>query len=332
MNRFLGNLTKTLLPLIVVSAVLLLIDRGSQKQKHVRELALVMYNDSPLSELSRRGIEEGLTALGWEEDRDYRLDVHNAQGDISTLNLIIDGLISNKPALVFVVSTPSLQAVVRKIREIPVVFTSVADPVLAGAGKSFGDHLPNVTGISTMGDYRGMAELIRIVLPGVQRVATLFSPGESNSVNNLSEFRKYTGMDGIDLLAIPVNATTEVADAALSMVSANPDLVCQIIDNLTASSFSNIVRVCEEKKIPVFGFVSEQAEKGAVLVLSRDYVQAGKDAVRMAERIFNGEPPSDIPFEFVSRTEIILNRRAANRYHIRLPDTLANGEKIKVIN
>jgi ABC-type uncharacterized transport system substrate-binding protein len=332
MNRFMGNLIKTLLPLIVVSSVLLLIDRGSMKQRPVRELALVMYNDSPLSELSRKGIEEGLTGLGWEKERDYRLGLHNAQGDISTLNLIIDGLISAKPALVFVVSTPSLQAVVRKIREIPVVFTTVADPVLAGAGKNFDDHLPNVTGISTLGDYRGMAEMIRSVLPGVRRVATLFSPGEANSVNNLSEFRKYTGMAGIELLAIPVNSTTEVADATLSMVSAKPDLVCQIIDNLTASSFSNIVRVCDEKKIPVFGFVSEQADKGAVLVLSRDYVQAGRDAVRMAEKIFNGEPPADIPFEFVSRTDIILNRSAANRYQIRMPDTLAIGKKIKVIN
>jgi ABC-type uncharacterized transport system substrate-binding protein len=332
MNRFLGNLIKTLLPLIVASSFLLLIDRGSQKQKVLRELALVMYNDSPLSELSHQGIEEGLTDLGWEKERDYRLGIHNAQGDISTLNLIIDGLISDKPSLVFVVSTPSLQAVVRKIRELPVVFTTVADPVLAGAGKSFEEHLPNVTGISTLGDYRGMAELIRSVLPGVRKVATLFSPGEANSVKNLSEFRKYAEKAGIDLLAIPVNTTAEVADAALSMVSAKPDLVCQIIDNLTASSFSNIVMVCDENKIPVFGFVSEQAEKGAVLVLSRDYVQAGKDAVRMAERIFTGESAADIPFEFVSRTEIILNRGAANRYQIRIPDTLVNGNNIKVIN
>lgn len=317
---------------MIVSSILLLIDRESQKQKHVRELALVMYNDSPLSELSRQGIEEGLTALGWETEKDYRLGIHNAQGDISTLNLIIDGLINDKPDLVFVVSTPSLQAVVRKIREIPVVFTSVADPVKAGAGKSFEDHLPNVTGISTLGDYRGMAEIIRNILPEVQKVATLFSPGEANSVNNLSEFRKYTEKAGIELLAIPVNATTEVADATLSMVSAKPGVVCQIIDNLTASSFSNIVRVCDEKEIPVFGFVSEQAEKGAVLVLSRDYVQAGKDAVRMADRIFRGESADDIPFEFVSRTAIILNKSAATRYQITLPDTLVHGERTNVID
>ncbi len=177
-----------------------------------------------------------------------------------------------------------------------------------------------------------MAELIRSVLPGARRVATLFSPSEANSVNNLSEFRKYTAMAGIDLLAIPVNATTEVTDATLSMVSAKPDLVCQIIDNLTASSFSNIVRVCDEKKIPVFGFVGEQAEKGAVLVLSRDYVRAGKDAVRMAESILNGEPPADIPFKVVSRTDIIMNRGAATRYQIKMPESLATGKKIKVIN
>jgi len=67
MNRSAGTFVKTLIPLILVSSILLLIDRGSQKKKHIRELALVMYNDSPLSELSRKGIEEGLTDLGWKE-------------------------------------------------------------------------------------------------------------------------------------------------------------------------------------------------------------------------------------------------------------------------
>jgi len=46
---------------------------------------------------------------------------------------------------------------IKKIHDIPLVFSVVADPVLAGAGKSFEYHLPHVTGISTMGDYAGMA-------------------------------------------------------------------------------------------------------------------------------------------------------------------------------
>jgi len=288
-----------------------------------------MFNDSPLSELSQQGIEEGLAAIGWVKERDFFLKISNAQGDFSTLNLILDGIVNDRPDLVFVISTPVLQAAVRKINSIPVVFTSVADPVGAGAGKSFQDHLPNFTGISTMGDYRGMAGMITAIMPETSKVGTLWSPGEANSVNNLAEFRKYTEMAGIELITVPVNSTSEVADAAMSLVSMKPGLVCQIIDNITASSFSTIIKACDSKDLPCFGFVSDQAEKGAVLVLSRDYEQAGRDAVVLAGKILRGTSPGELPFEFVSKTITLVNNKAAARYGIRLPEKITSAPGVE---
>jgi putative tryptophan/tyrosine transport system substrate-binding protein len=68
--------------------------------------------------------------------------------------------------------------------------------------------------------------------------------------------------------------------------------------------------------------VSDQSEKGAVLVVSRNYHQAGIDAVKLAKRILDGEDPSKIPFEFVSKTNIIINPKAASYFKIALPDEL----------
>ena len=324
---------KTLLRVVVLIAIavslLLIIDKTSQKDSGGKlQLALIQYNDSPLSELSQSGIEDGLTQIGLKAGEDYDLTVSNAQGDMATLNLMIDAVTGSKPDLIFVTSTPTLQVAANKIKDIPVVFSVVADPIVAGAGTSFTEHLPNVTGISTLGDYEGMVKWIKLIRPGTKKIGTIYSPAEANSVKNMSELKKYSDLAGIELVTVPVNSTTEVTDAAMSLIENKPEIVCQIVDNLTSSSIASIIKVCQSNKVPMFGFVSDQSKKGAVLVVSRDYHQAGVDAVNLAKKIFDGAKPADIPFEFVSKTNILINIKTASQYGIVFPDELLKREGV----
>jgi ABC-type uncharacterized transport system substrate-binding protein len=298
-------------------------NRGSGGQL---KLALVQYNDSPLSELSKQGIEEGLKLAGLQEGTDFEMKVYNAQGDVATLNMIFDAVTATRPKVIFVTSTPTLQMAIKKIKNIPVVFTCIGDPILAGTGKSFEDHLPNVTGISTLGDYEGMASLLPKIIPGIRKVGTLYTPGEINSQRNMEEFRQHLAAREIELLAVPVNSSSETTDAILSLIARKPEVICQVIDNLTALSISNIIRAGQEHEIPVFGFVSDQAEKGAVLVISRDYVQAGIDAAGLAKKILDGTSPGSLPIQFVSKTNLLINREAALLYNISIPDEIPGME------
>jgi putative ABC transport system substrate-binding protein len=101
------------------------------------------------------------------------------------------------------------------------------------------------------------------------------------------------------------------------------------VDNLTSASFSSILKVATKAKIPVFGFVESQVTDGAIAAVSRDYVQAGKDAVRLAVRIFRGENPKNIPFEHVSKTNVVINKLAAAKAGISIPaEILEKADKI----
>jgi ABC-type uncharacterized transport system substrate-binding protein len=317
--------------LMVVLAVIIAVQMAcdpSKKSPSVCKIALVQYNDSPLSELSQQGILEGLALAGLKNEKDFEMKVYNAQGDIGTMNLIFDAVINYRPRLVFVTSTPTLQMAIKKVKDIPLVFSAVADPVLAGAGNSFSDHLPNVTGISTMGDYQGMAAIIHQILPQTKRIGTLYSPGELNSVRNMEELKKYAAQEGIELLTTPVNSTSETADAISSLLARQPEIVCQVIDNLTAASIASVIKASKNRNIPVFGFINDQVEKGAVLVISRDYVQAGKDAARLAKQILDGTDPASLPFEFVSRTNLLINKEAAAQYGILIPEEVYRRDNV----
>lgn len=326
-------ITKLILIVVLLGAIVTALLFTSNKEEKVvqsskKKLALIQYNDSPLSELSQEGIIEGLTQIGLTRDVDYDLKISNAQGDIATLNIIVDMVCNEHPDLVFVTSTPTLQVASKKIKDIPLIFTVVADPIVAGVGNSFTDHLPNITGISTLGDYPGMVEKLKQVAPQARTVGTLFSPGESNSVKNMNEMKKYVEAAGLKMITVPINSSAEVADAAMALAGAHPDIICQIIDNITSAAFIGIARVAQNSKIPLFGFVSDQAEKGAVLVVSRNYKQAGIDAVMLAKKVFDGTSPADIPFEFVSKTDVFINTEAAAFYGITLPNELLNSSDV----
>lgn len=323
---------KVMIIIAAISAVILLMDQSREDEHHLKKrLMLLQFNDSPLSELPKKGIIEGLARNGYILGKDYELKISNAQGDIATLNLMVDVAVNDRPDLIFLTSTPTLQSAVKKIRNTPVVFTVVADPILAGAGTTFNNHLPNFTGISTLGDYPGMIRWVKTLKPTTKVIGTLFSPGELNSVTNMEELRKFAGQAGIKLLAVPVNSSQEITDAALALTGQKPDIICQIVDNLTSLSSGTIIRISTEKKIPVFGFVSDQIKMGAVLVVSRDYYQAGIDAVKLAVKVLNGESPSAIPFEYVSKTNVLINPDAAASFNINITPDILKRTDITII-
>lgn len=67
--------------------------------------------------------------------------------------------------------------------------------------------------------------------------------------------------------------------------------------------------------------MTKQTEAGALLAVSRDYYENGRDAMQMAAQILNGESPGDIPFRIVGKTQITLNTTTLNRLGLTLPES-----------
>jgi ABC-type uncharacterized transport system substrate-binding protein len=283
---------------------------------------VVGYNDTPPTEESLRGLHDGLGKSGLAAGKDYRLQITNAQGDMATLSSMIASAQSQKADMLITISTPTLQAAVRQVDDIPVVFTTVASGVLAGAGRSETDHKPNVTGVTTCSPFEEMAEVLRACVPQARTAGTLFTPAEVNSVLYKDHLERALKARGITLVPVPANTAADIADAALSLSQKRIDVICQISDNLTSSAFASIARQAENARLPIFGFVTKQASQGAVLVMARDYYDAGVDTGLLAARIMRGESPAKIPFTNVKTSCLLVNRTRAAAMGIRVPDEI----------
>jgi ABC-type uncharacterized transport system substrate-binding protein len=333
-----SKLTRGIIGLIIAAMILLVSDFSNRQTRDNTnkivpgkklKFCLAHYVDSPNSENCQDGIFQGLKDMGLEEGIHFTLRIFNAQGDISSLNSIAGTISSSKWDLIFATSTPTIQALSQKVKNMPVVFTNVGDPVKAGLGESFEKHNPGMTGVSTMSDFNGMTKMIKVIHPNAQRIGTIFTPAEINSVAYKERLEEAAVAHNLELVAVPANTATEVYDAAVSLSLKNIDAFCQISDNLTASCSSSIIKVSRNSKIPYYAFITKQVAQGAIAAAARDYFQAGYDAAVMGKRILDGENPASIPYQYVTKTVYTINEEAAAFFNVTIPKSVMNKAKHK---
>ncbi|MDA2919830.1 ABC transporter substrate-binding protein [Desulfobacterota bacterium AH_259_B03_O07] len=314
--------------IIIASSVLLFTDRhrrafnSEENLQKVWKLRIIEFTDVLDVEECRQGVVDGLRESGLVEGKDYVMKIQNAQGDMATVNVMVDSALSEGADMLITLSTPTLQAALNKARGMPIIFTYISDPISAGAGTSNYDHLPNVTGVYMASAYGEMLEIIKELIPETKALGTLFVSSEVNSVFQKDMLVESARNDGLDVVAIAADTSADVPAAALALGNSNINAICQIPGNLTASAFPSIARAAQSYKLPIFAFQSVQAYQGATLALARDYYDAGKDAAFIAARVMRGEDPGSIPFQPVSSTTVIINLRSARALGLKIPESI----------
>jgi ABC-type uncharacterized transport system substrate-binding protein len=316
--------------ILLASAVLLISDwqrrdsnagRAGVNRKWV--VNLLEYVNVADSEESEKGIVDGLRESGLVEGRDYELKVGNAQGDMPTLNTLIDAALTAQADMVYTITTPALQAAMQKVQDRPLLFALALDPLLVGDHGTHERHRGNVAGIYNSSPFEEMMKILRACLPEARVIGTLYAPSEPNSVNFRNELEKAARGAGLRLVALPSNSPSEVADAALALTQRGIDALCKIDDNLNGAAFPSIVTAARQAKLPIFGFSSGQAAQGAAVVLSSDHFDEGRESALIAARVMRGESPASFPYQGITKTRLLVNRQAAEAVGLRIPESVA---------
>ncbi|MDB6006081.1 MAG: hypothetical protein JWR15_3068 [Prosthecobacter sp.] len=260
------------------------------------KIAIVNYIESGPSEDTLAGMKEAWKRSKLVEGTDYTISYRSAQGDIASLNGIFDAVLTDNADIVVPLSTPTLQSALQKIRDRPIVFSVIANPVVAGAGKSYTDHKPNVTGVSVLAPVGEALTMIQKYFPQYKRLGTLFCPAEANSVDLKESFEKLCKERGLTLECVAVNTSSDLSDASLSLVSRPIDAIVQISDNLSSTGFNAITKAARQTQKPLISLNSTTVPLGAPISLGRDYHNCGEVTVEMIERVIRGEDVAKMPF------------------------------------
>lgn len=286
------------------------------------KIAVIQYNETPPSEETLAGMAEAWQHSKLKEGVDYEVKIQSAQGDMSALGGMLDAAVTNGADLIVPLSTPTLQTALHRVRNTPIVFSMVANPVAAGAGKSYTDHMPNVTGVAVLGPYPEMIDLLQKYYPHIKRIGTLFCPAETNSVDLKDSLEALCKQRGMVLDAVAANSSAEFADAAMSLASRPIDAIVQISDNLSSAGFTAITKAARQAKKPLFSLNSTTVPMGAAVSLGRDYHDCGITTVHLIERVMAGEPVKDIPFTLPPKCMLVISPANAKAVGMEIPDGL----------
>jgi putative ABC transport system substrate-binding protein len=119
-----------------------------------------------------------LAELGWIDGRNVHVEYRWTGGNLDRTKLLADELVRPSPDVLVAVTTPVTAALQRQTHTIPIVFTSVSDPVGSGFVASLRKPGGNITGFINMEVSLGgkWVELLHEIAPQLSHMAILFNP------------------------------------------------------------------------------------------------------------------------------------------------------------
>lgn len=272
-----------------------------------------------------RGFEAALADAGFREGEKVVYERKNAHGDMGTVHTMAQSLLYADVNLIHSITTPCSQAAVQTIKAIPVVFSAVTDPQAAEivppgceAGTATGT---NVTGVSDRWPVQRQFETYIRLAPRAKVWGTIYNPGEANSVSSLKEMRAAAARLGVTLVEATTTSSAEVLQAA-QLLAGRVEAIHGAADNTAASAFESIVRVCNDKKIPLFYGDLGSVRRGAAAGYGPSYFDLGRRAGVLAARVLRGERPGRIPWQVEGSCSLVVNLRAAKGQGLEVPDEL----------
>jgi putative ABC transport system substrate-binding protein len=272
-----------------------------------------------------KGFEAALASAGFKEGVNIRYDRQNAEGDPAKAAAIAQKFMDEKVDLIHSIATPTTQAVLKLNSRIPVVFSSITDPVGAGivpsdsaAGKKTGTM---VTGVSDLWPVLLQMETYAKFVPKARKWGTIFNPAEVNSVTHVKAMRAAAKALGLELLEVNVSSGAEVEQAARSLVG-KVDVITITSDNTTVAAIDQIAKVCDANKIALFAGDVDSVPRGAIAAYGMDYFLVGYSAGKKAALVLKGVKPGDIPWGPVEKFSLVINQKAARAQGVSIPPAL----------
>ena len=273
----------------------------------------------PALDACEQGIQDELTELGWDN---ISYDLQNAQGDSNTAAQIANKFKSEGVDVAVGIATPTSQALVKAINDIPVVFSAVTDPVSAGLVESLEGGGENVTGYSDMTPVKEQIQLLTEIME-VGTLGHVYASGETNAVVLADMAREACNELGIEFVESTVANSAEVKQAAQSIAD-RVDAFYVSTDNTVVSALSSLCDVSLKSGKPVMSADPSSAQEYDVMAaLGFDYYKHGRATGRLIDRILNGEDPGSIPTQFMSDPsdvdQLLINLDVADELGIKIP-------------
>jgi putative ABC transport system substrate-binding protein len=270
------------------------------------------------------GFPMGMQQLGYAEGRDYVFEARYAEGDLGHLPALAEELAKLKPNVIVCGLNAGALAAKKAAPNIPIVGVNLINPVSLGLAKSEARPGTNVTG--TLQYVEGLTgkqlEITRDVFPGITKIGILVNANNPTNLILQREAKAAAAKMGVSVIFVEVRGPEEIAPAFQRFVRESVNAVCVLRDVRFMTMRQQIASFALAARLPtIYGF-REHAESGGLLSYGIDLFESYRYAASYVDRILKGEKPADLPIEFPTKLELVINVSTAKAIGLTIPPGL----------
>jgi putative ABC transport system substrate-binding protein len=260
-----------------------------------------------------KGFSEELKRIGYHERKNLIFEIRNVKGNRGALQGAAGELVTQKVKLIFTTGTSATRVAAAATTDIPVLFVHPGDPVAAGLIKSAEERAKHLTGVAAYAAQtteRRLA-LFKEIMPALQKISVFFDANNALSRDNLKLAESAAKKLGLQATGYGVKSADELKTTLASVRAEDGAAIFQVADELVESEAEFLFENARAKKIATMFNEESWAISGALAAYGPNYLEMGRQAGRLADKILKGESPASLPLERASKFDLTINYRTA---------------------
>jgi putative tryptophan/tyrosine transport system substrate-binding protein len=294
-----------------------------QQGDRVRRIGVLMSYDENDPEQERRlsAFTQALADLGWI---DVRIDVRWGGGDTDRMRALAQELVGLHPDVIAINGDSATRAVQRETRTIPIVFANVIDPVAIGLVERLDRPSGNVTGFASLeGSLAGKwLELLSEIAPGLKRAAIMFNPDTGPVSAYIPSFEMAARALKVTPSNAPVRSDAEIETAIMDLGREPEGGLVVLPDAFMAVHRAPVILAAARNNVPAVYGISFYTRDGGLLSYGGDPLDIWRRAATYVDRILRGANPGDLPVQFPTKFEMVVNLKTAKALGLTVPPSI----------
>jgi len=166
-------------------------------------------------------------------------------------------------------------------------------------------------------------ELLKEAAPRLARVAIIFNPELAITTSRyLSPIEVAASALGVPAVNTPVRNAADIVDA-IDAFAVEPNGGLLVLPPPPNTSVRNtILQLAEKHKLPAIYPSQLDAAAGGLLAYATDLIDLHRRAASYVDRLLRGVKVSELPVQFPTKFELIVNLKAATAIGLTIPESL----------
>jgi putative ABC transport system substrate-binding protein len=300
---------------------------GAQQKGRTRLVGglLAVPESDPDGRARIAAFEEGLKELGWVSGRNVKLVYRTTGGLPERIQGVAKELVELRPDAILAPNTPSVLALMRETRTIPIIFVGLTDPVETGLVQSLARPGANVTGLaafqySLAGKW---LEILKEAVPGVKRTALLFDPATAPFAPKYVDALLTAGkLLGVETAPAPVREVGDFEPAIAAEAREPGGSLIVMPSNFINVNRTPIISLTARYNLPAMYPLPAMTKEGGLIFYGASVIDLYRRAASYVDRVLRNEKPGQLPVQQPTKFGLVVNLKTANALGLTVPQTL----------